>query len=142
VPLLGNIPLLGVLFRSKANETVREEVIVLLTPHIIGEPKEADGSDRSDDVVRKISGATNQLSSMNSIKLAQQHYEKAAINYVEGKNTEALNELKIALKLYPAYLEAIQLEEKISSEMDQAKKPVRKYIEEAEKEQTEKWRRK
>ena len=142
VPLIGNLPLIGVLFRSKADETVREEVMVLLTPHIIGEPKQADGSGRAEDIARKMDGAANELSALNAIKLAQQYYQKAAINYVKGNNAEALQEVKIALHLNPTFLEALQLQEKISSEMDPSKKPVRKYIEEAEKQQTEKWRRK
>ncbi|NJL83847.1 MAG: general secretion pathway protein GspD, partial [Chloroflexaceae bacterium] len=37
VPILGDIPLLGALFRSTDTETLRSEVIVLLTPQIIDE---------------------------------------------------------------------------------------------------------
>jgi type IV pilus assembly protein PilQ len=35
VPILGDIPILGALFRSTSRENVRQEVIVLLTPQII-----------------------------------------------------------------------------------------------------------
>ena len=35
VPLLGNIPILGVLFRQQQDATTRQEIIILLTPHII-----------------------------------------------------------------------------------------------------------
>jgi type IV pilus assembly protein PilQ len=35
VPILGDIPILGALFRSTQRENVRQEVIVLLTPQII-----------------------------------------------------------------------------------------------------------
>src|SRR5437660_12891838 len=35
VPGLGNIPLLGNLFKNQSDSTKREEVIILLTPHII-----------------------------------------------------------------------------------------------------------
>lgn len=40
VPLIGDIPLLGWLFRSTEESLVREEIIVLLTPHIL----DADGA--------------------------------------------------------------------------------------------------
>jgi type IV pilus assembly protein PilQ len=35
VPVLGDIPLAGNLFRSRENTTTREELIILLTPHVI-----------------------------------------------------------------------------------------------------------
>ena len=35
VPLLGDIPLLGALFRSQTDSSDRTEVIVLLTPQIL-----------------------------------------------------------------------------------------------------------
>ena len=36
-PLLGDLPLLGALFRSKANENYKRELIILVTPNIINE---------------------------------------------------------------------------------------------------------
>ena len=43
VPILGDIPLLGLLFRSKSNLIQKKEVIIFLTPYIIsGEGKMAD----------------------------------------------------------------------------------------------------
>ena len=37
VPILGDIPILGLLFRSKSSTTVRREVIIVLTPYVIPE---------------------------------------------------------------------------------------------------------
>ena len=37
VPLVGNIPLVGALFRSTSDQSTREEVIFLVTPHIVKE---------------------------------------------------------------------------------------------------------
>jgi hypothetical protein len=36
VPVLGSLPLIGGLFRSEDTESVREEIVILLTPHILG----------------------------------------------------------------------------------------------------------
>lgn len=44
VPILGNIPILGSLFRSTNRTNERQEVIVLLTPQIIDDSLEAGGS--------------------------------------------------------------------------------------------------
>jgi type IV pilus assembly protein PilQ len=37
VPILGDIPILGALFRSTSKSTGRQEVIVLLTPQILND---------------------------------------------------------------------------------------------------------
>ncbi|OHB58569.1 MAG: hypothetical protein A2173_07275 [Planctomycetes bacterium RBG_13_44_8b] len=141
VPGLGNIPLIGAAFRSNADEAKREEVIILLTPHIIEEPKQARGEERAADVARKSMGAKEELHFANRMKIAQNHYEKAAIYYAQGRNSDAIEELRKAITLYPAYLEAIQLEEKIYKETDASKKPVREIIDEVEQPRLDKWRR-
>lgn len=41
IPFLGDIPFLGVLFRSDNNETVRRELIVLMTPYVLNTPEKA-----------------------------------------------------------------------------------------------------
>ena len=41
VPILSDIPLLGALFRRIDNETKRVELLVLITPRVVGNPREA-----------------------------------------------------------------------------------------------------
>lgn len=53
VPFLGDIPLLGELFKSKNNRKGKTEMILLITPHIITNPAESD--DTSRDVIEPIS---------------------------------------------------------------------------------------
>lgn len=40
VPLLGDIPLLGIFFRNKAKIAVKREIVVFITPHILKNEKE------------------------------------------------------------------------------------------------------
>lgn len=44
VPLLGDLPLLGRLFQRQLDRTTREELIILLTPHVIRRGDVASGS--------------------------------------------------------------------------------------------------
>ena len=44
VPLLGDLPLLGRLFQRQLDRTTREELIILLTPHVIRRGEVASGS--------------------------------------------------------------------------------------------------
>lgn len=50
VPLLGDIPLLGYLFKSRRDEDTRNEVIVFITPYVLNTPEEmeADARRRAD----------------------------------------------------------------------------------------------
>jgi type II secretory pathway component GspD/PulD (secretin) len=46
VPILGKIPLLGFFFRSGTNKTERTELLVMLTPHIVGGDALITGNER------------------------------------------------------------------------------------------------
>ncbi len=49
VPLLGDLPLLGVAFRSEKTRTEKREVIIVLTPHVLPEQKEVRRSYPKDE---------------------------------------------------------------------------------------------
>jgi len=116
VPLLGDIPLIGLLFRGTKDLTERQEVVVLLTPHIINEPVETGGEAAKEDVNRKRIGSKNGLQGYDHRKLAEESYIKAAKCYMEGNLEGAMREVKVALTFRPSYLEAMQLRERIISE--------------------------
>jgi type II secretory pathway component GspD/PulD (secretin) len=116
VPLLGDLPWIGAAFRSTSDSNQREEVIVLLTTHIIDPPSGAEGDESAEDARRKIEGAKDELRSIGRTRMAEQAYEKAAKCYVEGDIEGARKQLKISLKLRPAYLEALRLKDKIDAE--------------------------
>jgi hypothetical protein len=144
VPLLGDIPIAGALFRGTNDITERQEVIVLLTPHIIEEPSDLDGIARADDVRRKRFGAKEGLQWIDRARLAEDHYAEAAKFYIDGDNESAMKKLKVALALRPTYLEAIRLKEKIMAEVSpaEAEKLERILLEAVENKDTAKWQRK
>ncbi|MCG6918839.1 MAG: type II secretion system secretin GspD [Deltaproteobacteria bacterium] len=43
VPCLGDIPIVGWLFKSESRETTRTNLLIFLTPYIVATPEEADG---------------------------------------------------------------------------------------------------
>jgi len=144
VPLLGDLPLIGGIFRSISDSTTRQEVIVLLTPHIIEEPEETQGHIRQQDISRKHYGAQDELFWMGRGKLADEHYEKAARYYVDGAQSQALEELEKSLNLRPGYLEALRLKERVLEKIDpeQAASIKRKVLDEIESQDNNKWYRK
>ncbi len=135
IPLLGNLPFVGGAFRSTSDAFTRQEVIVLLTPHIIKEPSETDGLARAEDISRKRFGAKEELQWAGRARLAEDRYAKAAKYYVDGDTEAALNELKYVLNLRPAYLEAIRLKERIIGEtnpdaLKRMERNIRRNVEE------------
>ncbi|GAG36190.1 unnamed protein product, partial [marine sediment metagenome] len=143
IPLLGDIPIIGLLFRGKADQIKREEVVILLTPHIIEEPGEVDGEARAEDIRRKRFGAKDGLESISRAKLAEDHYAKAARYYLEGDDESAMKALDMALRLRPSYLEAIRLRERILEETDpdEAKKLERIVLGDIDEEEASMWMR-
>jgi type II secretory pathway component GspD/PulD (secretin) len=143
IPLLGDLPLIGGLFRGTSDQTTRQEVIVLLTPHIIDEPEETNSDARADDVRRKRFGARDELQWIGRARLAEDRYAMAARYYIENDNKSAMRELDVALELRPTYLEAIRLKEKITHETDPTAdlNIDRIMLEDFERKDSEKWLR-
>ncbi len=121
VPLLGNLPLVGFLFRGTADQTTRQEVMVMLTPHIVDEPSQAGGKERADDIRMKREGATKSLQGIDRTRMAEDAYNRAAKYYLEGDVEQAVFNLKVSLMMRPTYLEARRLQERIMKETDPEK---------------------
>jgi type II secretory pathway component GspD/PulD (secretin) len=118
VPLLGDIPLIGALFRGTTDSTKRQEIIVMLTPHIVSEPAETQAEARADDISRKRFGAKEALQWTGRARLAEDRYTKAVEYYVGGDNEKAMREVDASLALRPTYFEALRLKERIIEETD------------------------
>ena len=118
VPGLGNLPVLGLLFRSQQDATVREEIIILLTPHIIKD--QAAYAAASEQEMREMdklrAGVRRGMMPWGRERLAEWWYQNAVTEMNEAKpNTgKALWYLDCATNLNPKFLEAIQMKEQLS----------------------------
>jgi type II secretory pathway component GspD/PulD (secretin) len=144
VPLLGDLPLVGGLFRGTDDRTERQEVIVLLTPHIIEEPGEMDGQARAADISRKRFGAKDELQWMDRAKLAEDHYAKAVASYSDHDTISAMEQVNASLRLRPTYLEALRLKERIIAEStpEEVQQMERIMLGNADQKEAPKWLRK
>ena len=143
IPLLGDLPLIGAAFRGTSDASTRQEVIVMLTPHIISESEDTDPDARAADIERKRYGARMGLQWINRARLAEDRYAKAVSYYTDGNSVEALCELDDALELRPGYLEAMRLKERVIREMspDEVGQIERIMLGVIEQEEAPKWRR-
>jgi len=143
IPLLGDLPLIGVFFRSTSDQTQRQEVIVLLTPHIIEEPEQTNSAARLDDVSRKRYSAKNELQWAGKARLVEDRYAQAAKLYIDGDADAAMKELEYVLEVRPSYLEAIRLKERIIAETnpDELDNIERILLGDIQREDSDKWQR-
>jgi type IV pilus assembly protein PilQ len=115
VPLLGDLPVVGNLFRSRNDSIDREEVIILLTVHIVKD--DDDYADRSenqlDDAERARVGMRRGMMWHGRERLSQSYYHKAIEHFADGQHEKALWNVRMALHNQPRFLAAIDLKEEI-----------------------------
>ena len=115
VPLLGSIPGLGLLFQRINDESAREEVIILLTVHIIKDTPEEDAQFEAlaEDVERIRVGARRRVLGLGRERLAQAHYQWAVEHVQRGELGQAWWDVNFALFNNTRMLAAIKLEERL-----------------------------
>lgn len=115
VPVAGNLPIVGALFRRTADATVREEVIILVTPRIIKQAADEGTSDQlKEQVERYRIGARKGLQWFGRDRLAQCHMRAAKKDLANGKIDNALWNIDLALNMTPQMTEAIQFKERLT----------------------------
>jgi hypothetical protein len=125
VPGLGNIPWLGTLFRSNKDSSIRNEIVVLLTPHIIDDVETANavGEQFFDDAKRRTLGMRENFAPFTRERIATaylQEADKAWQRYDKTGNRDdldsALWNVNLALGIGPNNLNAMRLKDQILSE--------------------------
>jgi len=143
IPLLGDLPLVGAAFRGTTDSTVRQEIIVMITPHIISESEDTEAEARAADISRKRYGARMGLQWAGRARLAEDRYTEAVKHYLDGDSKTALDKVSSVLELRPTYLEALRLKERIISEAAPLKEATieRIMLDVIEREEANKWMR-
>ena len=118
VPLLGSLPGVGPLFRNQNDATQREEIIILLTPHIVKDMDQyANASEDEAKFADRLEiGARRGLMPWGRERLAESWYEMAAqeMNKPHPNRQIALWHLNCAINLNPMFGEAMELRSQIT----------------------------
>ncbi|MCX5632199.1 MAG: hypothetical protein NTW93_00750 [Phycisphaerae bacterium] len=145
VPVIGDLPIVGAIFKKTKDSNIRTELIILITPHIINEPEElASASEKKkDDVSRIVEGSRKRMSSIARARIYEDSYAKAVNYYADKEYDKALAELNWIIGFRPNALEAVQLKEKILTEVrpDRYRALERIMLEQIRKEQDYRWKR-
>lgn len=140
-PVMGDIPILGELFKTTTDESIRTELIVLVTPHIIKSTEQLDGESRMEDVLRMNNEMRQNLIWMSRAKIDEDRYAKAVKLYTEGQPEAAMCLLNSPFNIKRNYLEETRLKERIIRETqpDQVQNIERIMLRAIEKEESDKW---
>jgi type IV pilus assembly protein PilQ len=118
IPVLGNLPLIGPAFRNTRDQTTREEVIILITPHIVKD--DAVYSELSEDQMRQWErlrvGNRRGMMPWGRERMAQMWYEWAVkeMNKSHPNRKKALWYLDGATGLNPTFQEAWNMKQELS----------------------------
>lgn len=114
VPGLGNIPIAGALFRRTRDTTVREEVIILLTVHILKDDRDTLASaELKEDIERFRVGTRQGMQWFGRERISQAHYRWALEHLRNGDLDKAVWDAQLAIHNHPRNIQAAKLKETI-----------------------------
>jgi type IV pilus assembly protein PilQ len=119
VPLLGSLPWIGTLFRNETQSSVKSEIVVLLTPHIVGDN---EVSARGDTWRLRLDSARARLAASHHGYLrpsyARRMYAQAAEALASGDAKTALAKAESGLRAMPADPDLAALAHHCRAELD------------------------
>ncbi len=114
VPVLGNLPVVGPLFRDTIDDSGKEEVIFMITPHIVQDNVDYAMADQVKmEIQQKMMGYREGLLCYGRDRLSSAHYQWALQNQEKGKMKAALWDATLASHMNPNFLDAVQLKEEL-----------------------------
>lgn len=118
IPLLGNLPLAGPLFRRQADSTTRDEIIILITPHIVKNDSAyaASSEELLQDAELLRVGVRKGMMPWGRERLAEGSYEIALRELAKDNpdHRKALWHLNAATNLNPKFIEAVKLKQTLT----------------------------
>lgn len=119
VPYFGNIPVAGALLQTNTDVAEREEIIILLTVHVVKEDTYmAESAKMADNVERLRIGMRKGLQAYGRNRLAQAHYRWAVEHAEAGRLDKAIWDTRLALHLAPTHPQALRLKEQLLHRRD------------------------
>ena len=118
VPGLGGLPLIGPLFRSQTDASDREEVIILLTIHVVKDQTVyAEASKEQMAAAEKLRvGMRQGLMWHGRDRIAQSYYRRAVAAEERDELNKAVWYANLALHNLPTFMPAIRMQERILGE--------------------------
>jgi type IV pilus assembly protein PilQ len=114
LPVLGNLPYVGWLFRQRTQGIDRNEIIVLITPRIVSEPFMCqEGAKYGNDYTQRQAVYFDKMSPIGKRNLAQHHLRLAKAAHHAGDELVAMKQVNTAIHYDPMSRDAIVLRNEI-----------------------------
>lgn len=117
VPVIGDMPIIGALFKKTDDTNIRTEFVILITPHIIDEARDTTAREKEEDINRLVYGSRKDISPISRIRIYEDMYAESVKYYTEKNYCMALEKLNWIIGFRPDVLEAVKLKEKIIAEV-------------------------
>ncbi|MDH3716568.1 MAG: hypothetical protein OES79_00480, partial [Planctomycetota bacterium] len=116
IPLLGSLPAVGPLFRQKIETLDRREILVVITPHIMGNPElDEEGDHAAMEFHHRHAVQFEKLSPLAKRRIAHNYFLKAQRAWALGNGQRALKYVNLAIHYNPQSRAAIDLRADIFS---------------------------
>ena len=110
VPLFGNLPLVGFVFRNTTETIERREVLVLITPRIVYEPGTCqEGNKAASEFHRRQSTYADKMSPFGKRNIARRYFRLAQSAWAAGDRKTALRFAEMSVHFDPLSRKAIDL---------------------------------
>jgi type IV pilus assembly protein PilQ len=114
IPVLGNLPLVGAVFRSRTEDTERREIIVLLTPRIVEEADQlAEGQHAATQARDRRNAFFDKMQPWNKRRIADRYGRLALSAWAAGDADMALRYANLAIHYDPLHQDAIDLRQEV-----------------------------
>ncbi len=113
IPVLGDLPLIGPLCRSTSDKTVKEEIIFLITPHIVDDTYAETSKKVLDDCNKLLLGAREGILPTSREYISEYHYQHAKELQAQGNLEDALWHANRAWQIRPYHLDTINLRDEL-----------------------------
>jgi type IV pilus assembly protein PilQ len=114
IPVLGNLPWVGPVFRQKTNTVDRNEIIVLITPRIVSEPFMCqEGAKYGNDYTQRQAIYFDKMSPVAKRNLGVHHLRMARAAFAAGDFATAMKQVNLAIHYDPQRRDAVVLRNEI-----------------------------
>ncbi len=116
IPFLGNLPVIGAAFRNKIETTTKQEIIVLITPHIVGDYEVAsEGQSASEMWRRRQRVVADNMNPLGNHSASQRWVDQARVACAQGDYARARKLAELAVRFDPNNVEAIALRDQLAA---------------------------
>ena len=116
IPILGNMPVLGALFRQTTGKVDRQEILVLITPRLIDEPTLShEGAKLGNEFLRRQSVVFDKMSPISRRHHGLQYLRKAKAAWAAGDDKVALKYANLSIEHDPLNRETISLRDEVAA---------------------------